>query len=174
MILEHRDYYVKNLAEAVVMPAALAALTRLAQSPYRIVIATNQALVGRGIIPLADVESINQWMINEIRQAGGRIDAAYICPHHPEAQCVCRKPKPGMLLTAASEHHLDLPRSFMIGDAITDLLAGHAAGARSLLVRTGRGAAQAELLARHGLGHVPIYDDLTEAVQAILDNTLPK
>ncbi len=172
MILEHRDDYVKSLAEAIIMPAALAALARLATSPYRIVIVTNQALVGRGIIPLAVAEAINQWTVDEIRKAGGRIDAAYLCPHHPDAGCACRKPQPGMLLEAAADLHLDLARSMMIGDAISDLQAGLAAGAQPVLVRTGRGQEQAERLHSNGLSQSPVYDDLAEAVQAILDGSL--
>jgi D-glycero-D-manno-heptose 1,7-bisphosphate phosphatase len=169
VILEHRDNYVKSLVEAVIMPAALAALQRLAPSPYRIVIVTNQALVGRGIIPLGEAQAINQWTVDEIRRAGGRIDGSYLCPHHPDDHCACRKPKPGMLLDAAADLHLDLSRSVMIGDAITDLQAGQAAGARPILVRTGRGRAQFELLHTNGLSHTPVFDDLAQSVQAILD-----
>jgi D-glycero-D-manno-heptose 1,7-bisphosphate phosphatase len=172
VILEHRDDYVKSLAEAVIMPAALAALQRLAPSSYRIVIVTNQALVGRGIIPLGEVQAINQWTVDEIRRAGGRIDGWYLCPHHPSANCGCRKPKPGMLLDAAADLHIDLARSVMIGDAITDLQAGRAAGTRPILVRTGRGQTQSELLRTNGLIDTPVFDDLAQAVRAILDGQL--
>jgi D-glycero-D-manno-heptose 1,7-bisphosphate phosphatase len=168
VILEHRDYYVKSLAEAVVMPRALAALQALASSPYRIVIATNQSLVGRGIIPLATAQAINDWTVAEVRRHGGRIDLAQLCPHHPDQDCPCRKPRPGMLLDAAAALGLDLARSVMIGDALTDVQAGLAAGARAILVRSGRGEQQAPLLQANGLSHVPIYADLGEAVEALL------
>jgi D-glycero-D-manno-heptose 1,7-bisphosphate phosphatase len=172
VILQHRDDYVKSLAEAVVMPSALTALRRLAATPYRVVIATNQSLVGRGIIPLAEAEAINQWTIDEVRRGGGRIDRVFMCPHHPDSDCACRKPRPGMLLEAAALLHIDLTRSVMIGDAVTDVQAGHAAGAQSILVRSGRGEAQSALLQSNGLNHVPVCADLEEAVQAILDGRL--
>jgi D-glycero-D-manno-heptose 1,7-bisphosphate phosphatase len=172
VILEHRDDYVKSLAEGVVMPSALGALQKLAGLPYRIVIVTNQSPIGRGIIPLAQVEAINQWMVDEVRQHGGRIDRVCLCPHHPDAGCACRKPRPGMLLDAAEALGIDLAQSLMIGDAVTDLQAGRAAGARSILVRSGRGEAQAALLQSNGLSHVPIFADLAEVVDAILDGRL--
>jgi len=172
VILQNRDDYVKSLAEAVMLPTALTALARLAVSPYRIVIATNQALVGRGIIPLGEAQAINQWVVAEIQRGGGRIDGVYLCPHHPEAGCACRKPRPGMLLEAAADLNLDLARSIMIGDAITDLQAGRAVGASAILVRSGRGAVQATLLSANGLSKVPVFADLAEAVQAILDGRI--
>ena len=162
----------KCVAEAVFMPGVVAALARLAGTPYSIVIATNQALVGRGIIPLGEAQAINQWVVSEIRRGGGRIDGVYLCPHHPEAGCSCRKPRPGMLLEAAADLNIDLARSVMIGDAITDLQAGHAAGASGILVRSGRGGAQAALLPANGLSQVPVFADLPEAAQAILDGGL--
>lgn len=168
VVVENRDDYVKTRAEAVFVPGALAALCRLAASPYRIVIATNQALVGRGIMPLAEAEAINQWVSTEIVRAGGRIDGAYLCPHAPDAGCACRKPRPGMLLEAAAGLGLDLPRSFIVGDSITDLQAGQAAGAQSILIRTGRGASQEALLQANGLAHVSVYPDLAAAVDALL------
>jgi len=168
VILENRDDYVKSFKEAVFVPGALAALTRLADSPFRVVVATNQAQVGRGIIPLAEAEAINQWVVDEVAGAGGRIDAAYLCPHAPDDGCDCRKPRPGMLLDAASDLRLDLSRSLIIGDAITDLQAGEAAAVRALLVRTGRGATQEELLVAHALGHVSVYADLAAAVEGFL------
>jgi D-glycero-D-manno-heptose 1,7-bisphosphate phosphatase len=173
VILEHRDDYVKSLAEAVVMPGALSALQKLSDRPYRIVIATNQSPVGRGIIPLALAEAINQWTLDEVRRHGGRIDRAYLCPHRPQENCPCRKPRPGMLLDAAADLGIDLAQSWMIGDAVTDVQAGQAAGARAVLVRSGRGREQEPLLAENGLGRVPVFTGLEEAVDAILTGWLP-
>jgi D-glycero-D-manno-heptose 1,7-bisphosphate phosphatase len=172
VILEHREGYVRSIAEAVFLPRALSALARLAATPYPIVIATNQALVGRGIIPLAEVTVINNWVVGEICRAGGRIDWVGLCPHHPDDGCQCRKPKPGMLVDAAAALNIDLSRSIMIGDAVTDLLAGQAAGAQPLMVRSGRGSAQEHLLAAAGLLNVPIFSDLAEVVNAIASGSL--
>ncbi|MBI3763220.1 MAG: D-glycero-beta-D-manno-heptose 1,7-bisphosphate 7-phosphatase [Chloroflexi bacterium] len=173
VILENREDYIKSVAEAVFAPRALEALARLAATRYRIVIATNQSLIGRGIIPVAAARAINHWVLSEIGRAGGRIDAVYICPHAPDAGCTCRKPKPGMLLDAAADLALDLTNSIFIGDALTDVQAAEAAGVRAVLVRTGRGWEQAQLLSANGFAHVPVYDDLMAAVEAILDGKLP-
>ena len=154
VIIENRDEYVRSWADVSFIPGALNALASVAASGYAIVVVTNQSGVGRGLIPLADAEAINHRVLAEIARAGGRIDAAYICPHKPEDDCDCRKPRPGMLLRAARELNLDLSRSWMIGDALTDMQAGEAAGVRSLLVLTGRGA-------EHRLqadGHDPLPD----------------
>ena len=140
VIIENREEYVRSWADVSFIPGALSALAAMADSPYAMVVVTNQAGIGRGLIPLAEAEAINHRVLAEIARAGGRIDAAYICPHKPEDDCDCRKPRPGMLLRAARELNLDLPRSWMIGDALTDIQAGETAGARALLVLTGRGA----------------------------------
>lgn len=143
VIIENRDEHVLSWEEVVFIPGALEALTKLVASDYAIVIVTNQAAVGRGLISRADAHVINNRIQAEIIRAGGRLDRVYMCPHHPDEDCECRKPKPGMLLQAARELDLDLAQSWMIGDALTDLQAGQAAGvSNSLLVLTGRGAGQ--------------------------------
>jgi D-glycero-D-manno-heptose 1,7-bisphosphate phosphatase len=95
------------------------------------------------------------------------VDGVYVCPHRPEASCACRKPAPGLLLRAAAELGLDLDASLMIGDALSDVQAGLAAGARPALVLTGRGADQAPLLAAAGLSAVPIAADLAVALSVL-------
>jgi D-glycero-D-manno-heptose 1,7-bisphosphate phosphatase len=172
VILEHRDDYVKSVDEAVFLPGAFDGLAVLAATPLRIVVATNQALVGRGIIPLAEAAAINDWMLAEVIRHGGRIDQIRMCPHHPREGCACRKPQPGMLRDAAGELNINLSRSVMIGDAVTDLLAGQAAGARPVLVRTGRGSQEAERLHAHGLAGVAVFPSLAEAAAAIVRGEL--
>lgn len=139
VIIENRDDYVRKWEDVEFIPAALDALRALAPLEPAVVIVTNQAVVGKGIITLDEAEAINQRIITTVRQHGGRIDAAYICPHRPAEHCNCRKPKPGMLLRAAAEHGLSLANAIMVGDAITDMQAARAAGADAVLVKTGRG-----------------------------------
>lgn len=170
VIIENRADYVRSLAEVVYLPGALAALARLAHArpDWPILIATNQSAVGRGLVNLAAVEAINAAIVAKVRAAGGRIDHIYICPHHPDAGCPCRKPRPGLLQQAAAEWSVDLAASPFIGDALTDIQAGLAAGARPILVRTGLGAEQTEALQRAGLTP-PVVADLPAAVALVLD-----
>ncbi len=169
VIIENRAHYVRSWSDVRFFPRALEALRRLAALPYAVVIVTNQSAVGRGIITRAQAEAINARVAAHIRARGGRVDAAYLCPHAPQDGCACRKPQPGMLLQAARDLHLDLSRSWMVGDALTDIQAGQAAGtARSVLVRTGRGAAQLSLPQAARLPPFLVADDLLSAL-ALLD-----
>ncbi len=166
VIIENRDDYCKSWAEVEFLPGALEALRRLSVSDRAIVIVTNQSAVGRGLLSAGQAHAINAQLIEAIQAHGGRIDAAYICPHHPDEACRCRKPAPGLFLRAAEELGVTLAEAWMIGDAATDVQAAHAIGARGILVRTGRGVEQsAQLRGMNG----PIVEDLRAAVNWILE-----
>jgi len=167
VIVENRADYVKSIPEVQILPGALAALAQAARLDARIVVVTNQSAVGRGLLTEAGLHAINAYVHAAIVAAGGRIDGWYFCPHRPDAGCDCRKPKPGMLLSAAADLAIDLPASVMVGDAVSDILAGHAAGAQALLVGTGRGVTQTAELSPAGLGHVLVVRDLAAAVRRI-------
>lgn len=130
-------------------PDAPGALRRLQDAGFTLIAVTNQTVVSRGRATLDDVAAVHAHIDRLIHEAGGpALDAWYVCPHHPEAtvaayrvQCECRKPRPGLLRAAASDHRIDLCQSFMVGDRITDVVAGHAAGCRTIQLR--RGAFQA-------------------------------
>jgi len=164
VINRNRADHVKSWAEFEFLPGALASLRRLAQLPWAVVVVSNQAIIGRGLVPQAVVDEIHERMMEEIRAAGGRIDAVFYCPHRPDEGCDCRKPRPGLLLRAARELAIDPARSVLIGDAESDVRAAQAAGCRPVLVRTGRGQAQELLLHQQGLDHVVVVDDLASAV----------
>ncbi len=168
VIIENRAEYVTAWEEVAFLPGACAALRRLAATPYAIVIVTNQSPIGRGLLAAAEVVAIHQRVVAAISAAGGRVDASYLCPHRPDEGCACRKPAPGLLLQAAADLGLDLARSYMVGDAVSDLQAGLAAGGRPILVRTGRGARHAVKLAERGLAGCPVVADLAAAVEFIL------
>ncbi len=143
VILENRANYVRSWDDVNFLPDVFPALRRLVQSPYRIVIVTNQSAIGRGLLTLELANEINTRIVNAIEQKGGRIDSVQMYPHTPQDKCSCRKPEPGMLLQASAELSLDLATSSLIGDSRSDLLAGKAAGIGDLaLVRTGLGADQ--------------------------------
>lgn len=170
VIIENRAHYVRSWEDVQFFPSALTALQLAATLPHRIVIVTNQSAVGRGIISLDDAEALNQQIVHVIESAGGRIDGVFLCPHAPDENCNCRKPKPGLLLQAARELPISLKDSVLIGDALSDLLAGQAAGIKDLiLVKTGRGIDQAHLDRSAFQKPIRIVDDLASALTAFPD-----
>ncbi len=169
VIIENCPAYVRAWSDVQIFEQALTALARLTQSQFKIVIVTNQSAVGRGIITFEQAHSINTRLVTTIVQAGGRVDGVYMCPHEPKDQCACRKPKPGLLLQAAKDLSLDLGQSIMIGDAISDLLAGRYAGLhKAALVRTGRGSDQIQLPIPPELDNFSVYETLLDAIIALI------
>jgi D-glycero-D-manno-heptose 1,7-bisphosphate phosphatase len=111
------------------------ALRELRQAGYLVIVATNQRAVAKNRLALADLESIHRKMQQALAAEGAKIDAFFYCPHDENANCACRKPQPGMLLEAARERRISLSRSWMIGDAPSDVEAGRAAGCRTIWIR---------------------------------------
>ncbi len=168
VIIENRPNYVRSWADVEIYPQAIEALALLRQTPYKVILVTNQSAIGRGLLTIETAWEINERIVAIIQGENGRIDDTFICPHAPEAGCACRKPQPGLLLQAAEKHQIDFGRSFMIGDALTDLQAGKAAGVRhTILLLTGRGLAQAQKPESGRLQPFQIYDNLLTAVRAI-------
>ena len=169
VIIENREKYVRSWADVEIYPHTLETLAAAARTPFKIVIVTNQSVVGRGIITLEMARAINDRLVAHIEAAGGRIDGVYMCPHAPDAHCPCRKPKPGMLLQAAEELMFDLTRSMIIGDALTDIAAGRAAGVeKTILLKSGRGTAQQKLIEETGVRPDLSYSTLTAALKDLL------
>lgn len=170
---QERADYVKSWAEFVWLPGVLPALQRLAQLDVPILVITNQSVIGRGIVPQATIEAIHQQVRQEALAAGGRIDAFFMCPHHPDDHCYCRKPQPGLLLQAAAQYGLSLADSIFIGDAISDYQAAKAAGCQSILVESGRQGATlrpAIQQVKQSTGAVPpIMTNLADAVTYVID-----
>ena len=163
VIIENRSNYVRSWEDVEFLPGALKALEKLAAAPYKIIVVTNQSAVGRGIITASEAESINERLLKIVREAGGRIDGSYMCPHAPQENCQCRKPRPGMLLEAANDLRIDMEGSLMVGDALTDIEAGQAAGvAHNYLVLTGRGRDQLQLPGAESIQPFFVIDSLSE------------
>jgi D-glycero-D-manno-heptose 1,7-bisphosphate phosphatase len=143
VLIENRSDYVQDWSQVKIIPEAVRALSLATIKKYKVVIVTNQAGVGRGLISLETAQEINQQLIHLICGQGGQIDGVYMCPHKPEDGCSCRKPLPGLLLQASIDLSLDLQHSWMIGDAWSDVQAGEAAGLQgTILLKTGRGTEQ--------------------------------
>ena len=168
VLIENRSDYVRDWSQVKIIPEAIRALSLAPIKKYKVVIVTNQSAVGRGLILLKTAQAINQRLINLIREHGGQIDGAYMCPHKPEDGCSCRKPLPGLLLQAAKDLSLDLQHSWMIGDAWSDVQAGEAAGLRGkILLRTGRGAEQLLQARLEKVAGNLVFDNLPLAFEAI-------
>lgn len=172
-VIEERRY-ISDPHDVVLLPTAADAISKLNARGIPVIVVTNQAGVARGYFSLDQVREIHRRLDLLLRDAGAVVDGYYVCPHHPTAgvnefgrECNCRKPKPGMLLNAASDKLLDLERSFMIGDKELDLQAGRAAGCTSMLVLTGYGRDSLDAV-KQGDPNAGVHETLGDAVRFIL------
>jgi D-glycero-D-manno-heptose 1,7-bisphosphate phosphatase len=133
------DQYIKSPDEWKPIKGSLEAIARLSHAGFRVVVATNQSGIARGLFDTATLLAINQKMFRAANQAGGRIDAVFFCPHAADSECECRKPKPGMLREISRRFNIPLDDVCMVGDGLRDLQAARDAGARPVLVLTGKG-----------------------------------
>ncbi len=133
------DQYIKSPAEWRPLKGSLEAIARLTQADWHVVVATNQSGIARGLFDFATLNAIHQTMHAAVLQAGGRINAIFFCPHAADSDCECRKPKPGMIREIARRMNVDLAAVPVVGDSLRDLQAAAAAGARPMLVLTGKG-----------------------------------
>jgi D-glycero-D-manno-heptose 1,7-bisphosphate phosphatase len=158
--------FIKTPDEWKPIPGSLEAIASLNQAGFRVALATNQSGISRGLLDMATLNAIHDKMHRSLAQFGGRIDALFYCPHAAEAQCSCRKPKPGMLEEIARRFGMDLQGVPSVGDSLRDLQAGLALGALPMLVRTGKGEST---LAAGGLPEgTQVFADLAEAAQYII------
>lgn len=132
VINKNPPFYVKSWEEFLFLSEVLPAFNRMSALPWPVIIITNQSAVGRGIITLDVLNIIHTQMVSEIEEAGGRIDGLYVCPHHPDEKCDCRKPEPGLLYRASAEFGLDLNQSAFLGDSRSDILAAVNAGVQPI------------------------------------------
>jgi D-glycero-D-manno-heptose 1,7-bisphosphate phosphatase len=145
VLIEDRDLLI-DAGDIRILGGVPAALVRLKQAGFLLLVASNQAVIARGLISEAQLEAVHAEMGRLLCQQGAPpLDAIYYCPHHPQAtlpeyriECQCRKPRGGILRRAAAEHGLSLADSFMVGDRLTDIAAGASAGCRTVLLETGQ------------------------------------
>ncbi|WP_088536648.1 D-glycero-beta-D-manno-heptose 1,7-bisphosphate 7-phosphatase [Geobacter sp. DSM 9736] len=163
--------YVHRAEDFEFIPGAPEAIRLLKEAGLVVVVVTNQSGIGRGYYDEEALADLHRYLDTELAPVGASIDAYYFCPHHPEhavgdyrVDCSCRKPLPGMLEQAACDLDLDLRRSFMVGDKLSDVEAGLQAGCRTLLVRTGYGDKAAPSVPEG----VTVCDDLMSAARSIL------
>ena len=152
---EYRESHVTDPAEWRPVPGALEALARLNHAGWHVVVATNQSGIGRGMIDMAVVNAVHAHMNQALQAQGGRVDAVFFCPHTPEDECDCRKPKPGLMLDIGRRYGVDLAHVPMVGDTARDLIAAQAAGCEPHLVLSGRAAGLAPEQVQALLATVP-------------------
>ncbi len=158
--------FIKSPDEWRPIPGSLEAIARLNHAGYRVVVATNQSGVGRGLLDFATLNAIHDKMHRALAQAGGRVDAVFFCPHTADSRCECRKPNVGMLREIGLRFGVDMNGVPCIGDSVRDLQAAEGVGAQPMLVLTGKG----EKTLRDG--NIPkntvIFPDLAFAASALL------
>lgn len=160
--------YIKSPEEWHPLPGSIEAIARASKAGFTIAVASNQSGVGRGLFDLDTLSAIHDTMIEAIEAAGGRIDLIVFCPHHPDDNCECRKPKAGLLRRIESELGTSLAGQWVIGDSARDLAAARSVDATPVLVRTGNGRKTESGLADL---NVQVFDDLAAAVDALLEQS---
>jgi len=160
------DQFIKSPEEWKPLPGSLEAIAKLNHAGYRVVVASNQSGVGRGLFDMGALNAINDKMFRALSQVGGRIDAVFYCPHAADSNCDCRKPRAGMLLDIGQRYNVDLADVPAIGDSLRDLQAAQLVGAQPMLVLTGKGR---KTQAAGGLPErTLVFPDLPEAVRHIV------
>ena len=161
--------YVKSVAEWQPLPGSIEAIGRLCGAGYRVIIATNQSGIGRGLIRSEDLQGIHAELTRQVSLAGGTIGGIFYCPHTPCDHCCCRKPAPGLFEAIGRRFNMDLQRVAAVGDSLRDLQAASAAGCRPVLVRTGNGrATESQLATFPALADTAVHDDLAAFTDALL------
>jgi D-glycero-D-manno-heptose 1,7-bisphosphate phosphatase len=178
VINEDSDDFIKTLDEWIPIPGSIDAIARLSQNGFTVTIATNQSGIGRGIIDLDNLEAIHERLNELVEDAGGKIAGIFYCPHHPDDDCECRKPKPGLITAIEAELGESALGSWMIGDSLRDLEAGESKGCVPVLVRTGKGERTlAKLQNDYAEKNSPewqglrVYANLAEAADALIADT---
>ena len=158
--------FIRSPEEWQPLPGSLQAISELSRAGFRVVVATNQSGVGRGLFSTATLTDIHDRMVHAIEASGGALAGIFVCPHRPEDQCDCRKPRPGLLRQIEAHFGVSLAGEPVIGDSARDLEAAHLVGGRAILVRTGNGVATERRL-RAGTG-VEVFPDLAAVVATLI------
>ncbi|MDX2503802.1 MAG: D-glycero-beta-D-manno-heptose 1,7-bisphosphate 7-phosphatase [Gammaproteobacteria bacterium] len=176
VINQDSDNYIKSVDEFVPIPGSLQAIAQLCQAGYPVVVATNQSGIARKFFTLETLEAMHTKLQNLLTPLGGRIKRFYYCPHGPDEQCDCRKPKPGMILQIAHDFpgendSVDCNDFLLLGDSLRDLDAGMAAGTQVALVKTGKGQRSLKKIAEENLtqySQLSVYTDLADFTRQFL------
>jgi len=167
VINQHSDDHIKSPEALALIPGSLEAIARLNHAGFRVVVATNQPGVGRKLFDIEMLMRIHERLHRQLAEVGGNLEAIFFCPHVPRDRCSCRKPRPGMLMEIGKRLRVSLDNVPVIGHDSADILAAREAGARPILVRTGKGR-ETETRGGATLVGVAVHDHLAAAVDNLL------
>lgn len=159
--------FVKSSAELTPLPGSVDAIVRLSNAGFTVAVASNQSGIARGLFDRAALRAMHLKLRRLVKKRGGRIDRIVVCPHGPDDDCDCRKPRPGLLKRLSRHYGADLDGVPVIGDSLRDLEAAADVGARPILVRTGNGR-KTEATLTGALADTEVFDDLAAAAAALL------
>ncbi len=162
---DSRDY-IRSPNHWRALPGALEAMARAQRAGFRLVVISNQSGLARGLFGIRELNAIHQRLCDELARFGGRVEAFFFCPHLPQDDCECRKPRAGLLIALRERLGIDLARTPFIGDRVSDARAAMSVGARPILVRTGIDPINPDELA--SCGAVEVYDALPAAIAALV------
>ncbi|HCQ48498.1 D-glycero-beta-D-manno-heptose 1,7-bisphosphate 7-phosphatase [Achromobacter sp. LC458] len=168
VINQDSDAFVKNPDEWIALPGSLQAIARLTQADWKVVVASNQSGLARGLFDMDTLTAIHTKMRRELAAVGGTIDAVFLCPHGPDDNCTCRKPRPGLFEQIGHRYDISLAGVPAVGDSLRDLQASAAVGCAPWLVHTGNGK---KTLAKGGLPeNTRVCEDLSAVVDILLQD----
>lgn len=176
VINEDSDDYIKSPEEYIPVPGSLEAIARLNKAGYKVVVASNQSGLARGYFTEDILKQMHDKLRKLLATVGGKIDKIYVCPHSPDDNCECRKPKPGLLQQILKDYPVDPEKTFFVGDSLKDLQVARAVNMIPVLVRTGKGLKTESSLAdgpdnARQFADVKVFDNLQQAVNNILAKT---
>ena len=169
VINQDSDNFIKSVDEFIPLPGSIEAIARLKNAGYRVYIATNQSGIHRGYYTVKTLQAMHDKLAELLKEHNAYIDGIEFCPHGPDENCNCRKPKTGMYLAIAKKAGLsDYSEILVVGDSLRDLQAAQAINAKPHLVRTGKG--ERTIKKGEGLAGIPVYNDLLDFVNQLLEN----
>ena len=173
VINEDSNEFIKTREEWVPIDGSIEAIARLTKAGFCVVVATNQSGLGRGIFGPDELEAMHEKMQELVSAAGGEIAGVFYCPHHPDDDCDCRKPKAGLLDAIERAFTTSVQGAAVIGDSLRDLQAGMSKGCRPILVKTGKGQktlSELEQSPNNALKDLQIFDNLANAADHLISS----
>lgn len=170
VINQDSDDFIKTVDEFIPLPGSVEAIAKLKHAGYKVYVATNQSGIFRGFYDIATLNTMHNKLAILLKENDAEIDGIEFCPHGPENNCDCRKPKTGMYVNIAKQAGLsDYSEILVVGDSLRDLQAAQSINAKPHLVRTGKG--ERTIKKGEGLEGIPVYNDLLDFVNQLLEGS---